>query len=62
MPAFSAAQNAKVPMKTRLKMKLAKIRQSVERDKLRVTRRLEDGCEAVRERSTSTTTVCQVSL
>ena len=47
MPPFSPAQNARVPMKTRLKMKLAKIMQSDIREERRVKKRPDDGCEGV---------------
>ena len=47
MPPFSPAQNASVPMKTRLKLKLAKIMQSEKNDSRRTKKRIEDGCEAL---------------
>ena len=47
MPPFSPAQNARVPMKTRLKMKLAKIMQSDIREERRVKKRADDGCEGL---------------
>lgn len=45
MPPFSPAQSSSVPMKTRLKLKLAKIMQSDKRESMRTKRRVEDGCE-----------------
>ena len=47
MPPFSPAQNTRVPMKTRLKMKLAKIMQSDIREERRVKKRADDGCEGL---------------
>ena len=58
MPPFSPAQNARVPMKTRLKMKLAKIMQSEKNDEKRVKKRADDGCEDVMlKRSVSSPTL-----
>ena len=58
MPPFSPAQNSRVPMKTRLKMKLAKIMQSELRDEKRVKKRADDGCEDVMlKRSASSPTL-----
>ena len=58
MPPFSPAQNARVPMKTRLKMKLAKIMQSEKNDEKRVKNRADDGCEDVMlKRSVSSPTL-----
>ena len=58
MPPFSPAQNSRVPMKTRLKMKLAKIMQSELRDEKRVKKRPDDGCEELSlKRSASSPTL-----
>ena len=58
MPPFSPAQNSRVPMKTRLKMKLAKIMQSEKNDEKRVKKRADDGCEDVMlKRSVSSPTL-----
>ena len=58
MPPFSPAQNARVPMKTRLKMKLAKMMQSEKNDEKRVKKRADDGCEDVMlKRSVSSPTL-----
>ena len=58
MPPFSPAQNSRVPMKTRLKMKLAKIMQSEKNDEKRVKKRTDDGCEDVMlKRSVSSPTL-----
>ena len=60
MPPFSPAQNSRVPMKTRLKMKLAKIMQSELRDEKRVKKRADcvEGCEDVMlKRSASSPTL-----
>ena len=60
MPPFSPAQNSRVPMKTRLKMKLAKIMQSELRDEKRVKKRADciEGCEELSlKRSASSPTL-----
>ena len=60
MPPFSPAQNSRVPMKTRLKMKLAKIMQSELRDEKRVKKRADcvEGCEEISlKRSASSPTL-----
>ena len=58
MSPFSPAQNSRVPMKTRLKMKLAKIMQSDLRDEKRIKKRADDGCEDVMlKRSASSPTL-----
>ena len=47
MPPFSPAQNTRVPMKARLKMKLQKIMQSDIREERRTKKRADDGCEGL---------------
>ena len=47
MPPFSPAQNTRVPMKARLKMKLQKIMQSDIREERRIKKRADDGCEGL---------------